>query len=138
MSCGGVSSFPVPQQTDAGHSQMCPSACPSGYFCAQGIGVPTDSVLGADGGGRHPGTDGGGGTGDAGQSGPVYCRPCYSDTDCGGHGNLCLLAADNNGYCGTVCTMTTVCPAGGTCQAIMQGTEHTYANECFPSDNLCP
>jgi hypothetical protein len=64
----------------------------------------------------------------------VLCSPCESNDDCG-NGALCIVrggaAAQDGGFCGHPCQVSTECPAGFAC------TEIGASRQCLPTGDRC-
>ena len=78
-------------------------------------------------------------SGDCYEASGYYCKPCNSDSDCGGSGeNLCLNWGAND-YCGVVCETDTDCPSGYGCLPVgdFNGNIVTYqcATYCWLYDD---
>ncbi len=64
----------------------------------------------------------------------VLCRPCGTDSECGGLDDLCLELADGD-FCGRECDGTDPCPDGYRCDEVSIGAE--LAQQCVPEVGGC-
>ena len=60
-----------------------------------------------------------------------WCRPCVTNEDCGGNGNLCLGWGDNGDFCGVSCTGDVDCPSGYTCTVIDDAAGNPLGSQCI-------
>ncbi|MEE2787702.1 MAG: hypothetical protein VX589_10215 [Myxococcota bacterium] len=68
----------------------------------------------------------------------IMCRPCATDTECGGGGNLCL-DYQLSGGCGVACTTDTACPDGYRCRRLVDDPSYFYLpKQCVRRDYTCP
>ncbi|TVQ95883.1 MAG: hypothetical protein EA398_16735, partial [Deltaproteobacteria bacterium] len=59
------------------------------------------------------------------------CRPCQTDSQCGGLNDLCIAIEDGS-FCATDCATSGLCPNGFECVLVEEGIE-----QCLPTSRLC-
>ncbi len=66
----------------------------------------------------------------------LACKPCASDTDCGGLGNKCTRLGASEKFCTFYCTADDGCPSGYQCLPVAQGSTIT-SKQCAPMNLTC-
>lgn len=66
----------------------------------------------------------------------VACRPCETDADCGGQGNMCVGLGNGEVVCTTLCRTDADCGDGEACYGVYSG-DTIVSNQCAPTTLTC-